>query len=382
MSKTRVGSLRQLANGHWQLRVTWGGKQHAAGTWLTKKAAESARTQIAAEIDAGTYQPGVQLRAGLSKGTTLAELAAEYRSQRIYQGMPIGAKTLREYERYISTVLEPFANQPVKAITEAQVSKWYADTVREIERRRQAGERGAKTTNQLSKVYKHFDTLMRFAEKRGLRKPNTNPCQVEGAARYRPAQPEAPTAEQVRAIVAATENPMHKAAFALLGGGVIRKGELAALQRKDIEVEPEGALRVSIRHSIEWLPGGEWRLKEPKTRDSVRSQYIEPDLAAVFLEWYERQAQIGADAFVFTRANGEPLADTTLRKSWAKGCAAAGGHWRMHSTRSTVLTNWRERGANFADIKAIGGHSSLATAARYQQPADLAKQRELLRGEK
>ncbi|HLP23314.1 MAG TPA: site-specific integrase [Microbacteriaceae bacterium] len=286
----------------------------------------------------------------------------------------------------------PFRETPAAAITPAMVETWYAGRVEAVEANQRARAKGepfpeptnkATTLNQLTAEYKHLRTLMAFAESRGLRRPDTNPCQIEGAQTYRAKQPPAPTVAEFWRIIEATPDPMHRAAFALQAAIAIRKGELAGLQRRDLTIEhdPDGTawLRVRIERAIHWGKAGAWDIGTPKTEGSEREQYAEPEFAAVFLEWFAQQPQIGPESFVFTRSNGKPLGRNTLRRAWESACALAGGHWRMHSSRATVLTAFRERGADFRQIQARGGHSTVQAALRYQQPATLESQKKLLK---
>ena len=392
MTKASVGSIRKLPSGRFELRVTFGGRQHSAGTFYTKAQAQARQRQVAVEIDAGTYVPKSVQRQGLPKDASLADVAAEYRRTHTAGGASLGRKQLDDYEMYIER--SPMKGYAVSSISVADVEAWYSDRVRVIEANQAAKAKGvpfddpkdtATTTNQLSKQYKHLSTLMQFAETRGLRRPGSNPCQIKKAKTYRAKQPAAPSVSELWQIIEATENPMYRAAFALQGAIVIRKGELAGLQRHDISIEhdEDGTpwLRVSIERSVEWGAAGSWEITTPKTDASVREQYADPTFAQVFLDWYQGLNQIGGESFVFTRSGGRPLGVNTLRRAWRDACLIACGRvFRMHSTRSTVLTAYRERGADFRQIQARGGHSTLAAAMQYQQPATLESQRKILKG--
>jgi integrase len=75
-------------------------------------------------------------------------------------------------------------------------------------------------------------------------------------------------ADQTRALLtAATGDPL-EALYVLAVMTGMRQGELLGLRWSDVDWD---AGRVQVRHTLQWLKGGEWRLDEPKTGHSRRS---------------------------------------------------------------------------------------------------------------
>lgn len=74
-----------------------------------------------------------------------------------------------------------------------------------------------------------------------------------------------PSAEEVRAVVEATEDPETRAAILLAAVGTMRRGEICGLSWSDIHGNT-----VRIRHSLVKDSTGAWILKAPKTASSNR----------------------------------------------------------------------------------------------------------------
>mgnify|MGYP003577951897 CR=1 FL=1 len=85
----------------------------------------------------------------------------------------------------------------------------------------------------------------------------------------------------------------------------MRQGELLGLQWADVDWT---AGRVQVRHTLQWLKGGEWRPDEPKTGHTRRS--IRLPATAV------QQLKAHPNAKVKARANA--VLEQTIDVDWAK----------------------------------------------------------------
>ena len=94
-------------------------------------------------------------------------------------------------------------------------------------------------------------------------------------------------------------------ALVLLGTfGSLRWGELAALQRKDIDL---AAGTIRVERQLTELPGGGYAYGAPKSDASIRTVSI-PNLVVPRIRWHLAQyTQQDPEAPVFTAPTGTPL---------------------------------------------------------------------------
>lgn len=354
------GSIRKLQSGKWQVRYTdpQGIARTGRITFSSKKEAEFELSKIRQAIEIGTWQADQSPQAGdLDPRTvTLAELADHWRKQAVTaQGRPLAPRTLMEYERLINSTLEGFKDKPVRAITTQQLEKWRAQEL----------NRGK--LNQTSKAYKHLQTLMTWAHKR--RWIISNPCTIERATSYKPAQPPTPSKQQVELMLA--NCPEEFALFlALASQGGLRKGEILELRLKDVSKPSsnEPGARITVTRAVTWV-NGKAVVKPPKTSASARSVLLPPQASDLVRATLKASNTIDPEALLFHLG-----ADTTAhwgehhhRYQWEKICDVAGFKGRFHSLRSYHLTQYALTGATTREIMDRGGHTNIQTAMGYQQ---------------
>lgn len=356
--KRGLGSIRKLPSGRYQLRYTDpNGQPKAGGTFQTKALAERRLNEIQFAIDSGTWETKQAIAAGDidPKTVTLSQLGKHWREMRLTkQGKSLRHSTLSEYERYVEKVLSAFALKPIRTITPGQIEAWWKPEHK-------------KSPNQASKVYKHLNTLMKYALKRNW--ITSNPCDIEGASSYTPKAPEAPTAAQVDVMLEVSKDPF-RAIVALAAWGGLRRGEILALHREDLKVEKiegENWLTVSVNKSLRW-EGIKAVEGDPKSLHGVRMITLPPRASELIIR-YLNKIPINGDALLFPRRPGssEHWGQFQINPYWRALRAQAGFHGRFHSLRSFHLTQYGLTGATNAEIMLRGGHGDLKTAMIYQR---------------
>ena len=121
-----------------------------------------------------------------------------------------------------------------------------------------------------------------------------------------------------------TEMIRDLATFALLSG--MRRGEISALRVHDVTHDADGTAQVLVRHSIEVLARGGWKLKRTKT-GVHRTITVPPPAAEILLRRQVANETLAmadgveprAKGFVFSTGWGdEPLMPDTVTQWWDK----------------------------------------------------------------
>ena len=123
--------------------------------------------------------------------------------------------------------------------------------------------------------------------------------------------------DQARALLAAAKGDPLEGLYSLALMTGMRQGELLGLRWADMDWTTG---RVTVRHSLQWLKGGEWRLDEPKTGHSRRSIRLPATALQQLRAHRVRQAELRlADGpawedhnLVFTNTLGRPLLPQNL----------------------------------------------------------------------
>lgn len=365
--KRAIGSIRKLPSGRYQMRFTDpAGVVRSGGTFTTKALAESKLNQIQYQIETGAFYQAQAVEAGDldPKTVTLSELASYWRGIRVNRkGEPLAPKTAAEYERLIESTLSDLKSKPIRSITSGQIERWWRPEY-------------ARAPRQTNAAYKHLNTLFEWAVKRKLLP--ANPCDIDGATSYQAARPIAPTDEQVRLMIE-TADERFRAVVALAAFGGLRKGEIYALTRSDIEVidGDEQDVFVNITKSITWHDT-EAIVKPPKTSGSVRVVALPPRAHEPIIQ---RLSEIDSkpDTLLFPRSEqeNEPMRESQLRNEWERVRGIAGFSGRFHDLRTYAATEYGKTGATAAELMARFGHRDIRTAQLYQRTTG--RERDLVR---
>lgn len=342
-NRRRFGSVRQLRSGRWQIRYpdpTTGLMRPGERTYDTKTDATVALTLIEADITRGAW---TDPDAG---NVNFGEYADNWLRDR-----ELAARTRERYEGVIRLHLKPgLGTGTLAVITPAKVRSWRTDLL-------EAGV-GAPT---VAKAYRVLRAVLHTAVDDGL--IPRNPCRIKGAADDK--SPERPilTLAEVYAVADAIQ-PRYRALVLLAAFSSLRFGELAALTRRDLDLERQ---IVRVRRAQVELATGKLPVKDPKSAAGVRPVALPAAIVKdmeTHLRWFGESESSGR---LFVGPKGGKLRRSNFHHIWSKALADAGVlPVRFHDLRHTGNTMAADTGASTRELMHRMGHSTMDAALRYQ----------------
>jgi hypothetical protein len=198
------------------------------------------------------------------------------------------------------------------------------------------------------------------------------PANKVSLARNLPKTQKAPdhlSVDEVRRVLAATNNPTERARWLLALSLGMRCGEVLALRWDDIDLDNPSP-RLTISGSLQFQTGAGLVRVEPKTRHSIRTLMLAPEhVSALRALRVEQAAQSLASVvnyntsnYVFTSAVGTAVDPANDRKHWHQLLKRAGVRKvRRHDARHTAATLLLIGGADIARVQKVLGHANIAT---------------------
>jgi integrase len=341
--KTRsFGSIRKLPSGRWQARYRGAdGLLHSAPRTFSYKAdASKWLTLTEAELLGGRWTDPDAGR------VPFAEYAASWLDER----PGLRPKTLQLYRWLLRAHLQgKFGPRTIASITEADVRRWRADLL-------SAGVSPVTA----AKAYRLFKGILATAVDDGL--IARNPCRVKGASVEK--SPERPvlTVAQVYKLADAV-GPRYRALILLACFCGLRWGELAGLQRRDIDTKRK---TVRVARQLCEVPGQPPFFAPPKSDAGKRLVAIPSVILPDVLSHLDGLTPPAADALLFTSPAGMPLRHTNFRRRvWLPALAVAGLDVHLHDLRHTGNQLVAEAGANPRELMERMGHSTSRAALIY-----------------
>jgi integrase len=338
-TRRRFGYIRKLPSGRWQASFIGpdGGRHSAPHTFGTKTDAD--RWLSASELD-------------ISRGTWLDDAAGStpflaYAEQWLDDNRRLGPRSRETHERNLRLHLAPLADVPVRSLTPALVRTWYATAMR---------GRGGKTS--IDQSYRLLRAILNTAVREELLAKN--PCQIPGAGNTRAKRRTVATPQQVAALVDEIPGP-YKAAVVLAAWGGLRRGEILALRRADLDLDVRA---VSVhRNQVELLSSRSRFDAEPKTDAGYRTVALPPHVIPLLRHHLRTYA---GDTRLFVSSSGGPMPGDSLTQAFSRARDRLGMEgFRFHDLRHTGQTLAAATGATLADLMKRLGHSSPAAAMRY-----------------
>ena len=304
--------------------------QTDADRWLVKQEAKI--------LDGDWKNPDVKIAFG--------DFAASWFKDRDY------AATTRERNAGVLDrhILPTFRTVPLREITTPQIRRWRTDLL-------DAGV-GPAT---VSKAYQVLRAILNTAVDDGL--IERNPCRVKGAGTV--THTERPFLSVPEVYRLADAVPPHCRVLVLLAAfAALRFGELAALQRRDIDLE---ARTVSVRRSYSETRTDGLTVKAPKSAAGVRTVAFPASLVPEPAHHLAEHAEAGRTGLVFVGARGGVLRRNNFRRIWLRTLASTGlGDVHFHDLRHTGNTLAATGGATTRELMQRMGHSSVRAALVYQ----------------
>jgi integrase len=347
MSRRDFGSIRRRDNGRWQARYRDpNGRVH--------------NRMFATRGDAARYLAGI--RADLDRGdwfdpsagrVPLRDYADAWLKTRRVRGRPLAPRTVVQYRWQLDKHMLPsLGDHQLRQLSSAVIREWHLKIT-------SANGPGAVTA---AKCYRLLHTICASAV--SDQEIARNPCTIPGAGLE--SSPERPTATipQVLALAAAVGDRWRTlvllAAFCSL-----RMGELAALTRRDIDLD---TATVTVRASAADLPGGHRHIGPPKSEAGRRTVTIPEAILDAVTEHLDTYADPGLDGLVFRGPRGGVLRDANfVNDVWRPATRDFGlEHLHFHDLRHTGNTLAAATGASLRELMVRMGHASPKAALRYQ----------------
>lgn len=364
----------QLYRGAYRVRVSYRGKRHMVGSYLSLAEAKAALTLAKADIVRGTYKTPEEVQ-----GERLAEREREEAALAV-------AKALEEKELTVSAWAEKWLDQLVETGRSDGTLRTYRSTLsRHILPalgQKRLGEvtqddvdrllRSRKTPAVRTNVSRVLRSLYLAAVDQGEGGLNAVPFRLHvpkpQVARGLDSSKVA-TPEQVRALAEALPDYLSLAAY-LAAIMSLRLGEVLGLQRGDFEgLDSPGLAVLHIRR--QWNSkayGGGAAYSAPKA-GSEGVLAVPEELAAQVRAHLERWVGGKKTSPLFPSVNdpSRPMSQTRFDEEWRAARVKAGmPAFRFHDLRHTGLTLYAQAGATLSEIMARGRHKHPEVAVRYQ----------------
>lgn len=340
MPRHSWGALRKLPSGRWQASYVVAGKRYTAPTTFSaKRDADAWLARRRTEIDAGDWLPP-NLRAQIPELATFGEYAEAWLEHRALR-----PRTREHYRWLLQTrILPTFGQTPWRALTAAQVRRWYAET-----------DAGTETTR--AHAYGLMRTVCRSAVDDEL--IPMNPCRVRGGGQVRRKSKTSVLTPTELARLADAMPDRFRPMVLLAGWCGLRFGELAALTADDLDLDLG---TVTVDKAVYRLRGRP-SLGDPKSDAGTRTVAIPPHII-------EQLRALPTNGLLFAGTRGGYLQPSTFYRHYHRARVEIGRpDLRFHDLRHTGLTLAAIAGATLADLMSRAGHSTASAALRYQHAA-------------
>ena len=307
------------------------------------------------------------------------ETVGAYLTRWISQNTRLKVTTRALYEQLAeaNVLAYPIADVFLADVTPDRIRSWHAsltvDLAKRVKVRKQISTATKRTgAATVAQSYRLLRAAMSTAVADGL--IETQPCRISGADESPTDERPVATVEQVAACAAAM--PARYRSLVLLAAWTgVRFGELAALQRQDVDLEG-GNLAIAKR-SYQVRAGrlsgsqGGIDVDEPKSRSGRRTVPLPAFLVAELKGHLAKFVDDGDTALVFTTAHGRAITTSSLTPLWHAARAASGRpDLRFHDLRHTGQTLAAQAGATEAELRRRMGHRTSGASAVYMHTTD------------
>lgn len=355
MSGMRDGIVKRGATWCYKLELardpaTGERRQRWVSGFRTRKQAEADRDEARAGVRKGTYTPPSRQTVAGYLTEWLAGMRAEY-----------APGTWDAAKIHVERCIVPrIGGVPLSALTTTQIKAMYAD-LRERGRLRGDQPLSPKTVHNIHR------TLSRALNDATRETPPRIPANPAARAHKMPDSPPQPTwsVEQLRVFLARVADDRLFALWRLAPSSGLRRGELAGLRWRDVDLEAGRIALVEQR-----AKGGGTVSRQRLKGKRGRSVDLDPVTVAALRSWRKAQAaerlawpgEWGNDAdLVFAHEDGRPLHPDSITKTFKRRVEAAGLPWvKLHGLRHTHATLLLQAGVNIKIVQERFGHSSIA----------------------
>jgi integrase len=227
------------------------------------------------------------------------------------------------------------------ALSPTQVDAWHAGIAR-------------RTPSTAAKAYRLLGSIMRSAVDDQI--IARSPCRLKGGGKEIAEERPTATVAEVAALADAAGDE-HRIAVLLAAWCALRRSEILGLRRRDVDL---------VRATVEVVRtrvkphGGPFVEKFPKTTAGRRILALPGPLVPELSDHLDRFVGPAPGDLMFPRGYNP------LRTAWDRARREVGVSYHLHDLRHTGLTLAAAAGATVAELMHRGGHSTPASAMRYQ----------------
>jgi integrase len=218
--------------------------------------------------------------------------------------------------------------------------------------------------NGVAKAYRLLRAILNTAVKED-ELIRVNPCRIPGADQEHPAERPVLTVRQVMTL--ADKVPERYRALVLLATfGCLRWGEVAALQRCDIDLD---AGTVRVRQAFTEQRGKGMVIGPPKSKAGLRTVSLPASIVAEVRVHMDTHVKEWPDSFVFTTEGGRTIWRGNFNKivQWRKVVGDIGmPGLHFHDLRHSGNTLAAQTGTSLRDLMARMGHDNPRAALIHQ----------------
>ncbi|WP_175578253.1 site-specific integrase [Bifidobacterium jacchi] len=327
-------------------------------------------TESLKAVHAGTWIPEKLRKEKAARDSiTFREYATRWvENRKKPDGTDLKETARQKYRESLELYLLPFfGDMPMTAITPRDVQRWY-DEFRPV-------RLDADIENRRAHVYRHLATLMKSAAEEPLDNGGrtlipVSPCRLRVGKPDVKHVPVRPTREQLDALLTVLPDWVRLVVLLCDGAG-LRESEALGLRRRHIDLK---GLKIHVCEQVQRVKsqktdGYETVITTPKTKSSIATVAMSPQLAGSIAEWIEQEKITAPDAHLFVSARtGEVRYGQLYRNEFAKARKKVAGleTMRPHDLRKDCLSLMLENKATVAEVMRQGRHTTMAVASRYQ----------------
>lgn len=339
--------MRERRPGVWELRV-YTGRDPATGRERQvsrtfhggRRAAQTALSRLVADHGGETSAP------------TDAALSRLIEDWWLLREPELSPTTAREYRRLIDRrILPRWGDVPVSKITVAGLEHWY----------RQLVDDGLSPGS-----VRQIHSIVRVAFTAAVRWGwvASNPASHARPPQARPPEIRPPTIDQVRAILAAVDDPLLALALRVKVASGMRRGEVCGLRWCDVT-----GRRLDVRVNVVDV-AGRTTVKDPKshqqrrfTIDQGTADLLTVHRAAAVEHATASHVTLPDTGFVFSRwpDGSQPLRPETLSAAFKNAARTVGVEARLHDLRHSNATVLLDGGIPVKTVQSRLGHQTATT---------------------
>ncbi|WP_432753347.1 tyrosine-type recombinase/integrase [Streptomyces sp. JL2001] len=339
--RRRFGAVRKLPSGRFQAR-------YQGPDGLTRSAPETFASQT--DADRWLVRKEAEIIDGKWKNPDDKVLFGVYADAWFKERDYAATTRERNSSALRLHILPTFADVVLSEITTPQIRRWRAALL----------ESGVGEPT-VAKAYQILRAILNTAVDDEV--IQRNPCRIKGAGAAKTA--ERPFLDVTEVFQLADAVPARFRVFILLASFTgLRFGELAALQRHDVDLDRR---TVAVRRSLAETRTDGILIKTPKSAAGVRTVAFPASLAESLATHLAVYAELGRTGLVFTGARGGQLRRNNFRRLWLRALKTTGlKDVHFHDLRHTGNTLAATGGATTRELMQRMGHSSVRAALIYQ----------------